>query len=106
MQKNIDKFILRVINYSNIKRINKLINIPDDDFKRFAGVFMNLPMHVMFNTTYWCDNECPHCHYNCSTSHYLHKIIPEQDIEYFLSEFEKTNTPIDSSFFGWRNNIY
>jgi len=76
------------------------INISESDFKRFATVFMNLPIHVMFNTTYWCDNECPHCHYSCSKSNDLHKILPEQDIEYFLSEFKQLKTDIDSIAFS------
>ena len=76
------------------------LNIQKSDFEQFAGIFMALPLHVMFNTTYWCDSECPHCHYNCSKSNDLHKILPEQDIEHFLSEFKNTKVNIDSIAFS------
>ncbi len=55
-------------------------NISDSDLQQFLGVFLKAPMHVMFNTTYYCDNMCPHCHYSCSPQHDLKKFMPEQDI--------------------------
>lgn len=58
-----------------------MINISDSDLDAFQNLFFGLAdIHIMFNTTYYCENMCPHCHYSCSPEHGLNNFMPEQDI--------------------------
>lgn len=56
------------------------VGINDADLHEFAQIFNSVPINIMFNTTYYCDNMCPHCHYSCSPQNDLKKFMPEQDI--------------------------
>ena len=56
------------------------MNIPESDLQKFLTVFRSAPINILFNTTYYCDSMCPHCHFSCSPQHNLNKFMPEQDI--------------------------
>lgn len=72
--------------------------IPHSELELFTKVFMSADMYIMFETTYYCENNCPHCHTNCSTRHDLTKHIPESIINYYIEEltkFPQNNKSID-----------
>ena len=70
------------------------VGISDTDLQRFANVFNSVPMNIMFNTTYYCDNMCPYCHYSCSPKHDLKKFMPEEDIYAILARLAESKFKI------------
>lgn len=76
-------------------------NISNDDFEKFANIFMGASMDIMFETTYYCENNCAHCHTNCSTAHNLKAFMPEDDIFHILDNLRKhKNNQIAIDFAG------
>lgn len=52
----------------------------------------------MFDTTYYCDSQCPHCHYSCGTK--SKNFMPEEDVYTILTDLEKYNSLIQSVNFS------
>lgn len=76
------------------------VNISDSDLQQFLDVFLKAPMHIMFNTTYYCENMCPHCHYSCSPQHDLKKFMPEQDVYKILQLLSDASFKVASVSFS------
>lgn len=64
-------------------------------FKNFTekaiGWISRWPTSFLFETTYYCENNCPHCHSDCSTKYNLANHMPEADIIHFINEMNNDN---------------
>jgi MoaA/NifB/PqqE/SkfB family radical SAM enzyme len=89
--------ILCILHTMAIKGII-MVNIPKQDLEKFFEIFLSANIHIMFDTTYYCDMMCPHCHYACTTK--SHNFMLEDDIGAILSELNKNNFLISAVGFS------
>lgn len=76
-----------------------IVNISDKDLDVFSQLFFSADVCVMFDTTYYCDMMCPHCHYACDTK--SRNFIPESEIYGILEKLNEFNYKIlDIHFSG------
>lgn len=73
-------------------------NIGDKDLDVFLRSFFSAGICVMFDTTYYCDMMCPHCHYACDTK--SRKFMPELEIYGLLDKLNEFNYKIPTVHFS------
>lgn len=75
-----------------------MANISDKDLDTFSHTFFSAGVCIMFDTTYYCDMMCPHCHYACDTK--SRKFIPESEICAILDKLNEFNYKISDVHFS------
>lgn len=76
--------------------MSEIIN--DKDLEQFEKAFFSARVGVMFDTTYYCDLMCPHCHYSCNTK--SRDFMPESEIYGILSELKNFKYKIIDVYFS------
>lgn len=67
--------------------VMKLVGISDEEAEKFVVNLTSADTHIMFDTTYYCDLMCPHCHYACTKE--SDKFMSESDIYAILSKLNE-----------------
>lgn len=75
-----------------------MANISDKDLDTFSNSFFSAGICVMFDTTYYCDMMCPHCHYACDTK--SRKFMPESEIYGILDRLNEFKCKISDVHFS------
>lgn len=64
-----------------------MVNMTEQEKLTFLKSFLSAGVNIMFDTTYYCDLGCPHCHYDCTTK--SRTFMPESDVYAILDELKK-----------------